>query len=123
MKKADADELLKEAAESCPEGPHMHFAGTNPFAVSDGGRAMTPEEQLALIQQDLRHLMRAVGMPDVARPESPQQVFHEAVGKVWKMREALLAVQTREVMGEEVCAYCHSRTGCDSECPVGKALK
>ena len=45
--------------------------------------------QLALIQQDLRYLMRGVGMPDVARPESPQQVFHEAVGKVLEMRELL----------------------------------
>jgi hypothetical protein len=42
-----------------------------------------------MIQDDLRDLLRALGMFDGARPQSPHEVMREAIAKVEEIRRRL----------------------------------
>lgn len=40
----------------------------------------------SVLQDDLRDMLRALGLPDAARPQSPHAVFRECIAEVEKLR-------------------------------------
>jgi hypothetical protein len=59
-------------------------------AADERPRANTAEDVRVMLD-DLGHLLEALGLPNVARPESPHFVMQECISEVGRLRDLLLA--------------------------------
>lgn len=50
---------------------------THPWIIDPG-----PKDERSILQNDLRDMLRALGLPDSARPQSPHEVFRECIEEV-----------------------------------------
>ena len=61
--------------------------------------------QLDFVQEDLRELLRVLGMGDHARPQSPHEVFQEAIALAYSHRQIVLLSQ-KHILHVYGCAGC-----------------
>lgn len=60
-------------------------------------RGRCAERDSGVLQDDLRDMLQALGLPDCARPQSPHEVFRLCIAEVQRLREQVLILEANQL--------------------------